>query len=190
MMSGRICDLRRHLRGLIPLMFVPMVYAQQPHQHGVVPLNIAIDQGVMFVELIVPLEDVAGFEHWPAADEAEQASVDRAVAVISDPQSLFSIPAAAKCKLKDVEVQLPGDDHGDDDLHTDSPLADAESETHLDIVFLYRFNCKAPNNLNELRVHLFRLFPNLQSIEANLITDTEQVFQQLDFSDPVVFIPR
>jgi len=190
-MGRRICDLRRHLRGLIPLMLVPVAFAQQPHQHGVVALNVAIDQRVLFIELITPLHDAAGFEHWPPGDEGEQAALDRAVGVMSDPHSVFSIPAAAKCKLKEVDVKLPGDiSAAGDDFSAEPTAPDPEGEAHVDLTILYRFKCKAPANLAQIRVHLFRLFPDLQSIQANLITDTEQNFQDLSFAEPVIFIAR
>jgi hypothetical protein len=190
-MGRPICDLRRHLRGLILLMLVPVAFAQQPHQHGVVALNIAIDQRVLFIEFITPLHDVAGFEHWPPEDEAEQAAVDRAVRVMSDSRSVFSMPAAAKCKLKEVDANLPGDNPSSDDDFAAEPTApDPEGEVHADLTILYRFKCKAPDNLAQIRVHLFRLFPKLRSIQANLITDTEQTFQELSFAEPMVFIAR
>ena len=190
--------------GLTPLLLVPLAFGQQPHQHGVVMLNVAVDQRILFLELTAPLQDVAGFEHWPPRNEVEQAAVDRAAGVLSDPQSVFAIPKAAKCKLKDTDIQLPGDhaSHDEDDASHDEESEpettagaheeDAEpgATAHVDLTVLFRFNCKAPQKLEQIRVHLFRLFPDLQSIEANLVTDTEQTFQQLNFAEPTLFFAR
>ena len=172
----------RHLRGVTLLVLMPMLAAaQQPHQHGVLTLNLALDERVLLMEVTWSLRDIAGFEHWPPRDDAEQNSFDRGVGVVSDTRSVFSIPSQAKCKIKDVETEGPA--------HTESD-GQAHSDIHLDLTVNYRFKCKAPDELSEIRVHLFRLFPDLQSVQANLITEAGQTFQELTFAEPVLFLPR
>jgi len=187
---GRLLrHLKRHLRGLTLLVLTPMLgMTQQPHEHRIVALNLALEERVLFVQMIWSLQDIAGFEHWPPGNVAEQDSFDRGVAVVSDPRSVFSLPPKAKCKIKDVEAEEPvaADDHHQDE----DPSSDARPGAHVDVTINYRFKCKAPAELAEIRVHLFRLFPDLQAIRANLITDSAQTFQEVTFTEPVLFLPR
>lgn len=183
----------RHLRGVTLLVFLPMwAVAQHPHQHGVLELNLALEERILFVETRWSLLDIAGFEHWPPSDDAEQSSFDRAVGVLSDTRSVFSLPPRAKCKIKDVETTGPEQTDSPDaeaDFEEDG-LVGAESRTHVGVTVSYRFKCKSPDDLSEIRLHLFRLFPDLQSVQANLITESAQTFQELTFAEPVLFLLR
>ena len=179
----------RHLRCLTLLVLVPLpAISQQPHQHGVVTLNLALEERVLLLEVTWPLLDLMGFEHWPPRDDVEQDRFDRSIGVISDSRSVFSLSREAKCKIKDFVMEEPPQNVGNDE--TDHAPSSVEGETHVNLTVSYRFKCKSPDELTEIRVHLFRLFPGLQSLQANLVTETAQTFQQLTFVEPVLFLPR
>lgn len=193
--------------GLVAVL-VP-VFALAQHQHGVMELNVAIDGRDLLLQLVAPMQDIAGFEHYPPRNEAEQRSLERGLGVVGDPRSVFSLPDDAKCKVRDVEIELPGEHHHADEpggAHGDSgdepPSGEAASgepadaadgpvvaDPHSDLIVNYQLSCRRPQNLASIRIHLFRLFPALTSIQANVITATDQTFQQLDFTNSDVNIP-
>lgn len=180
----------RHLRAVLLLVFAPvMAGAQQPHQHGTLELNLALQERTLFVEVIAGLEDIAGFEHWPPRSDVEQRGFDQGMAAISDPRSMFSLPERAKCKVKDIVKEEP-EQSGNGSNADDHALTDVAVEAHFNVTISYRFKCKSPSDLSQIHVHLFRLFPDVQSIQADLITDTQQTFQELTFAEPVLFLPR
>lgn len=191
-MARLLRHLKRHLSGLIVLVFTPMLgLTQQPHEHSIVALNLALEERVLFVEMIWSLHDIAGFEHWPPGNDAEQDSFDNSVAVVSDPRSVFSLPPKAKCKIKDVDTEGPLEAGADHEANGDDHVSnDVGQEAHVDLTISYRFKCKAPDELAEIRLHLFRLFPDLRAVRANLITESAQTFQELTFAEPVLFLPR
>ncbi len=183
----------RHLRGVTLLVFMPMMAAsQQPHQHGVIELNLALDERDLQVETTWSLLDIAAFEHWPPSDAIEQTSFDRGLGVVSDSRSIFSLPDQAKCKIKDVETQGPAQHESlSSDVDLDEALLKgAQPAAHVSLTIEYRFKCKKPDELSAIRVHLFRLFPDLQSVRASLITESGQTFQELTFSEPTLYLPR
>lgn len=87
------------------------------HVHGHGTLNIAVEGGTVAMELEAPGTDIVGFEH--VAESAEdKAAVEAAKARLSDPLSLFVMPAAAGCTVVAAEVALIGEGGGhDDDAH-------------------------------------------------------------------------
>lgn len=184
----------RHLRVVTLLVLAPLTaMSQQPHQHGVLELNLALEERDLLMEVTWPLYDLAGFEHWPPRNDAEQDSFDRSVGVVSDSRSVFSLAAQAKCKIKDIQTPPPQQNDG---VNDETDLVDGtlnsgdDGEAHVNMTVSYRFKCKSPDELAEIRVHLFRLFPAVQSIQANLVTDSAQTFQELTFVEPILFVPR
>ena len=82
------------------------------HQHGHGTLNIAIEGHKVSMELEVPGADIVGFEH-AAKTKAQQAAVEKAKAQLAAPLSLFVLPAAAGCSVKEANVKIEGADEHD-----------------------------------------------------------------------------
>jgi hypothetical protein len=92
------------------------------HQHGVAVLMVG-QQGAE-VELVFesPADNLVGFEH-RAQTAAEQQKLAEAESIMSNPEQLFVLPAAAKCRLRELEQDWPAveaeghDEHHDHDEH-------------------------------------------------------------------------
>ncbi len=103
------------------------------HQHGHGALNIAVEGGVMAMELEVPGADIVGFEH-PAESAEDRAAIDAAIAKLAKPLELFVIPSDAGCTVTAANVELIGDEdeHGHDDHDHDKHDHDDDHAEHDD----------------------------------------------------------
>ena len=89
------------------------------HEHGVGKLNIAFEKGQIAMELEAPGSDIVGFEH-PAETAADRKKIDAAIAILAKPLDIFSLPADAKCQVREAKVELHGGDGKEhDDHHTE-----------------------------------------------------------------------
>ena len=114
----------------------------EAHLHGHGSLNIALEGETLWLELEAPGADIVGFEH-PASSDQDKAAVAAAKDQLADPFALFTIPAAADCRLDEVAVDLEqseaggnenGHDHGeeDHDAHGHDEDGHDEEEDHAD----------------------------------------------------------
>lgn len=140
------------------------------HVHGIGHLNLAIDEGSVEIELIVPAFDIVGFEHAPRTEEQHQAMA-AAVTLLRDGERLFDWPSGAGCRLHQVEIP--------------SGLADADTEhghghdeddasVHSDVVAHYLFACAEPAGIDRLDVNLFTPFPSLEGLRVQYATAAGQ----------------
>jgi len=75
------------------------------HVHGHGTFNVAIESSRVSLELEAPGMDIVGFEHAPSSDE-QRGAVEKAKAFLSEPLTLFALPAGAACKVADAKVEL------------------------------------------------------------------------------------
>ena len=93
------------------------------HEHGSAFLNIAVDEGQVFLELETPWDNLVGFEHAPSTDEQHEL-VDNALALLNQPEQLFTFNGGG-CVADDIKVENgmasgdSHDDHHDEDAHGD-----------------------------------------------------------------------
>src|SRR5262245_39425782 len=106
------------------------------HQHGRGSVNIAIDGPRLVIELDVPGADIVGFEHAPVGAD-EKAAAERALAWLRDPLSLFVIPAAARCRVDETNVEL-------------EQAEQAQAGQHADYTAEYALTCAAPAALTSI----------------------------------------
>jgi len=142
-----------------------------------------VDGAVVEIELEGPAANIVGFEHAPR-DDAERATLDRAVATLKDGERLFGFPAAAGCRLtrSSVNSTLLGDvpaadaDHAGREDHDDLPAAQNdheagdEHETHTDLDADYRFACRDTARIDQVEVRLFDSFPATQRLRVQFAT--------------------
>ena len=91
------------------------------HEHGSAFLNIAVDDGQVFLELETPWDNLVGFEHAPSTDEQHEL-VDNAMALLNQPEQLFSFDGGG-CVADDATVES-GMASGDDDHHDEHAHGD------------------------------------------------------------------
>lgn len=92
------------------------------HEHGVGALNIAVDGSTVAMEFHAPGADIVGFEY-VAESDADIATIEAAIDVLSVPLELFRVPAAAACTIEEVSVELESEEaheaHDHEDEHGD-----------------------------------------------------------------------
>jgi len=148
------------------------------HEHGVGRLNAALDGQTLELELESPAMNLVGFEH-AATSDADKAKVAAARAQLEKPLALFSLPAAAGCKVASQELESPlfGDEPDADDHDEDEAGKDGHEHhhEHSEIHAHYQFTCTTPGALKTLDLtNLFKTFPATQKIQVQLISASGQ----------------
>ncbi|MFJ4193664.1 DUF2796 domain-containing protein [Pseudomonas sp. NPDC089534] len=148
------------------------------HEHGVGRLNAALDGQTLELELESPAMNLVGFEH-AATSEADKAKVAAARAQLEQPLALFSLPAAAGCKVTRQELESPlfGDKPDADDDHDEEADKDGHEHhhDHSEIHAHYQFSCATPGALKALDLSkVFSTFPATQKIQVQLIGPSGQ----------------
>ncbi|MBJ7374754.1 zinc-binding protein [Pseudomonas koreensis] len=148
------------------------------HEHGVGRLNAALDGQTLELELESPAMNLVGFEH-AATSDADKAKVAAARAQLEKPLALFSLPAAAGCKVVSQELESPlfgdkpdADDHDEDEADKDGH---EHHHDHSEIHAHYQFSCATPGALSTLNLtNVFKTFPATQKIQVQLISASGQ----------------
>ena len=170
------------------LFSMPAVAQHAAHEHGVGTLNVAVDGGILEIELIAPADDIVGFEHAPSTD-AHREAVAAAAAVLKDGAALFGPPAAAGCELHEADVASAlmaaeehgdhGGDHGHDKDHGHARDEHHDGETHSEFTARYHFECADPAALTHLDLSYFAHFPRAAELDAQVLTATGQTATEL-----------
>jgi hypothetical protein len=126
------------------------------HQHGAATLQVSLDGGVLQIAYEGPAENILGFEHAPRS-EAQRKTVARAEEQLRQSAQLFTTPPAAACQARParIEMKLPSPGSG---------------ETHSEIEVEWRWDCARPEALAHVDVGLFRAFPRLKQLRAQVVT--------------------
>jgi len=154
-----LTDARRSLVSMMLTLAPALAAAGGPgaHVHGAAALEVALDQGSLSITLDSPLDNLLGFEHAPRTDRQKQAA--KALAdTLRRGDVLFGLPAAAKCTLKDVQLQAPVLGLGQGEAGGEHASLQAD----------YLFACAAPAALNGIDVNLFDRFRGLHKLDARV----------------------
>lgn len=160
--------------------------AHEAHVHGLAQMNLVVDGPTVELELSTPLANVISFEHEPETD-AQKSEVRDMAAQMRKADSLFVLSPEAQCELKDVSLSSEalgagilssaGAAHSEDaDDH------DGHGDLDMDVTFI----CRHPENLNSVRVDMFRIFPNLHNLEVQMVTPKGQGAAALTPESPVI----
>ncbi|EKO3592869.1 DUF2796 domain-containing protein [Vibrio metschnikovii] len=156
------------------------------HVHGQVELNIAQDGTDLLIEITAPGADVVGFEHAPH-NETQVQALNRALDILGQAESLFTLSSAAKCQLEETHVShtLSGDkdnhdhsdhahhDHGHDHKHHD------HKHQHGEFTAQYHYQCENVGALTQINTEWFALFPSTEKMLVNLLTERTQTAVEL-----------
>jgi hypothetical protein len=170
----------------------------EAHVHGVAHMNVAFEGNNLYIELSSPAANIVGFEHHPRTQE-QKAAVKKAIETLEAGEKLFALPDSTCGKLVKTNVQTdvendsdhePGQLHAQD--HAESGKeAEVEKhrhgehhegddhERHSEFKAEYHFVCKMPQKLTLVDVKLFRIFPGIEHIEVQLLTETKQTALEL-----------
>ena len=182
------------------------------HVHGIAHLNVALEGKNLYMEFVSPAANIVGFEHHPK-NQAQRDAVASARNTLKNAEAVFKLPPAAGVRLveasvvseaehdthHDAEHGHEGEDHhasehahddkkdhekeaGSDHEHHDAD--EHEGETHSDFKAVYRFSCQNPDKLATIEVRLFELFPGIEEIEVQILTETKQTAMELTAKKP------
>ena len=149
----------------VPTLTSGQMRQQDAHEHGVGTLNLAIEGDRVLIELSGPMASFVGFEHAPES-ATEQQALTEAENALASPDSLLVFNASARCTAADVAVHLPE--------------TFESGEHHFEVEAGYEFQCADTERLSHLDVRLFATFPALEEIEAQVITLTGALVQELE----------
>ncbi len=166
----------------VALMFASSAVGQPAaHEHGVADLRIAVDGTVLLIEFDSPLESLVGFEHAPTTPE-QRSALAAVEQRLKDFDGLFSLPAAAACVVREVQLESPypqtAGDHDDHDHDHDGDHDDA----HADMYVAYELSCTSPSALDAVGVGLIEAFPRIRAIRAETASPRGQGSVRLDRS--------
>ena len=130
------------------------------HQHGAATLQVSLDGGALQVALEGPADNILGFEHAPRTD-AQKATAAKAEQRLKEPDTLFTTPPAAGCKAEPARVEMKLPPAGSRDTHSEIETA-------------WRWACANPAALAYLDVGLFKAFPRLKQLRAQVVTPRGQ----------------
>lgn len=142
-----------------------------PHEHGHGTLNLAVEGNSVKMELEVPGDDIVGFEHAPSTPE-ETSLVEKAKAKLAEPLVLFSVPAAAKCSVKDAKVTIQEEKHEPGEEPEKEP--DGTIAHHNEFFVEYALVCQSVADLKTLNFDYFKFFENAQVLTVNVIAPKGQ----------------
>lgn len=165
------------------------------HVHGVGQLNLAVDGNDVYIELKNPSANIVGFEHMPASEEDRHA-VHEAAEKLEDGESLFTFSNQASCSLTSATVSssLLTQDHEDghhaaaahEGKHEDHGYVNTgdhadhhKDEVHSEFAAEYTFSCKRPEKLTSFETRIFSVFPGIEELKAQVITNTGQTGAEL-----------
>jgi len=130
------------------------------YQHGAARLAVTLDGGALEIVLEGPADSFLGFEHAPRTD-AQRQTVARVEQQLRQPAQLFTPAADGACQAQAprVEIKLP------------SP---GSRETHSEVEAAWRWQCAQPAALAHVEVGLFKAFPRLKELRAQVVTPRGQ----------------
>ena len=163
------------------------------HVHGVSTLELAVEHGLVEMNLLSPGMDIVGFEYG-AETKADKDAVETAIRTLLTPENIVTLPEAAECRLTEVLAHLHGHDHhheedeGDGhaeeaghDNHATGEAHDDHAEgeghdhedgaEHSEFHVRYKFACDHPEELTKIAFPFFERFGNAQEIEAQYVTE-------------------
>ena len=169
------------------------------HVHGVSTLELAVEGGVLEMNLLSPGMDIVGFEY-EASTDADKDAVEAAIRTMLVPENVLTLPEAAECRLAEVLAHLHGDDHaheegeehmheaegeedhdhdehveGDDHAHEEHAEGEEhdheEGAVHSEFHARYIFACEHPEELTMITFPFFDSFGNAQEIEAQYVSE-------------------
>ncbi|MGB7184263.1 MAG: DUF2796 domain-containing protein [Burkholderiaceae bacterium] len=163
------------------------VSAGKVHEHGAVKLNIAIEGTELLIIMEAPLNNLLGFERRPRTDEERQAAAAVLTRLRGSDKgvSLFTLDAAAQCRLKSATVQAP----------VIEPELKSGTQTnpkggHADLDASYEFSCATPGELRMLGTTLFSTYKRIQRIDVQVIGPNGQSKLRLKRPDRQVPLAR
>jgi len=164
-----------HLILLAVISVLPMqAFAEtlEAHVHGVATLQVAVDAKTLTLNFSSPLDSLLGFER-KARNQAEVAQVQAMIKQFYK-ANLFVPTKAAQCALKSIHLKSIV-------IKSNSAVEHENAEEgHADLDGEFIFTCKKAENLRDLQVSLFKAFPNMHQLNAEVVSARGQTAVKLN----------
>ncbi|MBV1881476.1 MAG: DUF2796 domain-containing protein [Pseudomonadales bacterium] len=159
-------------------------HQQEAHLHGLVEMTLAIEGNTMELNLESPAANIVGFEH-PVSTPEQHASVTRAKTILDMPEQLLTF-IGTRCQslsqdmnlsavLQPAETHQNAEAHSAHQEHTDKNHEEHDDhQTHSEISVRYQFHCAQGTKLTAIKVHLFDLFPRIETVQAAWVSHSNQ----------------
>lgn len=170
----------------------------EAHVHGVANLNVAVDANNLFIGFSSPSANIVGFGHHPRSPEQKEA-VKAALRRLKDGASIFYLDREAQGRLIKSSVVTDIDKHAaaisesgkadkKEALHGGDQHQSEERGRHSEFMANYQFVCQKPEKLTRVAVKLFEIFPGIEHIKVQLLTETRQSAMVLTANkDTIIF---
>lgn len=132
------------------------------HVHGEADLGVAVEGPAIVIELSTPLENLIGFERAPRND-VEKNTVEQALARLRAADHLFRVDPAGNCKLGPVTLEAPV-------LGLGPATPAASTGEHAEMNASFAFNCTTAEQAKFIELDLFKAFPRMRQISAEIVT--------------------
>lgn len=152
----------------------------RPHTHDSAKLYVVQEGNGLHLELESPAMAIVGFEHAPRTEQ-QKALLAGAHDRLQAGATLFSFHGSS-CTLDGAEITLPHEHAEEAEAHRLEELEAA----HSDVKAAYLFNCKNPEQLQAIRVHLPEQFPDLKTLDVQWVVGGRQGAKQVNRADPVL----
>jgi Protein of unknown function (DUF2796) len=153
------------LTALLATPFAALAQTQHAHVHGQIKLDVVIDGPTVVIEMESPLDNFVGFERAPRTD-AEQQTVDSAIAQLRAADQLFKIDPTANCKLGPVTLRSAALGLG--------KTEGGDADGHADLDGTFAFNCTNAAATKFIDIGLFAAFKGPRQIEAQIASPQGQ----------------
>lgn len=137
------------------------------HEHAVQRINFAVQGDQLYLEFFAPANDVVGFEYSPSTPEQKQA-VDQAIGKLEQGDSIFAPNDTAGCQLRSAVAVWQGE--GEHEEHEEH-----ERGSHAEFRANYQFDCDAIDALEEIDVGVFKLYPGVNRIDVQGVSNEGQM---------------
>ncbi|HRD68138.1 MAG TPA: DUF2796 domain-containing protein [Candidatus Competibacter sp.] len=168
------------------------LFAAEPHVHGAGTLQLVLEGGSLNAELRLPAMDVVGFEHAPREAKHKEA-VKKAVGMLKDSRKVLTLPDDAQCIAAPgaVESELLEAGHAAGHKHDKHEAGHdhADSEAHADFEVAYRFDCRRPEVIEQIKVFVFQQLPKLERLDVEMVTSTGQRSRRLVRGQDTIALP-
>lgn len=152
-------------------------HQQDAHLHGLVEMTLAIENHSIELNLESPAANIVGFEH-TASTPAQLASINRAKTVLGSPKQLLTF-IGTHCKPTTQEIDISAVSPAATNRKKDAHQEHADHGTHSEISARYQFNCARGDKLTAINVHLFELFPRIETIHVAWVSERMQALTTL-----------
>jgi len=161
------------------------------HVHGVAQLLLSRDGQQLELVLESPAANLVGFEHPPASAEDREA-IKQAVASLEDRERLFTL-SGGDCTATDVQITNPFEGAGLAENHAEHHHHHHDDETghsdsHAEFRASYHYTCDASAGLKQLKVGLLTVFPAIEQLDVQWITERGQGAERLGGNNDTVHL--